>query len=87
MGHNQRYEGTLMSDKRRGDTDERARFRTDRIFSEAGKWYFQTREKTIEGPFHTRADAELKLDGYLKVVKSGYLQDGSQLQMEPTEKP
>ncbi len=76
-----------MTDRREGDTDARARFRTERIFCEAGDWYFHTREKTIEGPFSTRAAAESKLEDYLKFARSGFLEDVSHLQMEPADKP
>lgn len=56
-----------MSKHREEDSDEnKAWFRSDRFFCEGGKWFFSTRENTIEGPFDSRADAEQELMLYLR---------------------
>lgn len=53
------------------DSDEQLKswFRSDRFFAEGNKWYFTTRENTIEGPFDTRADAEQELMMYLRNLR------------------
>ncbi|MEH6584253.1 MAG: DUF6316 family protein [Halioglobus sp.] len=40
-------------------------FRSDRMIEEAGKWFFQTREGSIEGPFGTQSDAVCSLEAYI----------------------
>jgi len=43
-------------------------FRTDRFYHTAEGWWFQTREKTEEGPFVSQADAENELMLYIRQV-------------------
>jgi hypothetical protein len=38
-----------------------------------GKWYFHTREKTIEGPFTSEHDAQSQLKIYIDLHNSGVL--------------
>lgn len=52
-----------------------------------GKWYFATREGTMEGPFEMRREAEYKLDSYIKVMLSGFVSGGSGLSIHPLEEP
>jgi len=60
---------------RRKDDDSvsRTRFRTDRMMQDGGRWFFLTREKTIEGPFNCRADAIDQLEVYIKLAINGML--------------
>ena len=60
---------------RRQDDDptSRARFRTDRVVNDNGKWYFLTREGRAEGPFASERDAMEHLEMYVRVAKSGML--------------
>ena len=58
-----------MTDMRRGDLEPYTQFRPGRFFSEAGKWFFQTREGSTEGPFSHRFEAESGLDTYLLIFK------------------
>lgn len=60
---------------RRKDDDpiSRTRFRTDRMVEDGGRWYFLTREKTIEGPFDCRADAIDQLEVYINLAVNGML--------------
>ena len=46
--------------------DPKTYFRSDRFFAEGGKWYFTTRENTIEGPFDSRDDAAQELMLYIR---------------------
>ena len=64
---------------RRKDDDSvsRTRFRTDRIVQDGGRWFFLTREKTIEGPFNCRADAIDQLEIYIKLAVNGMLEPPS----------
>ena len=41
--------------------------RSDRLREESGKWYFRTREGTVEGPYADRGNAESELDTYIKL--------------------
>jgi hypothetical protein len=50
---------------------------------EDGNWYFHTREKTVEGPFQYRLAAENRLQEYIKVMLSGWLEPDSTLSVEP----
>ena len=60
---------------RRKDDDpvSRTRFRTERMVEDGGRWFFLTREKTIEGPFDCRADAIDQLEVYIKLAVNGML--------------
>ena len=71
--------------RRKGDTTDRVRFRSDRIFKDDDKWYFQTREGTLEGPFVERTDAENRLELYVKVMQSGWMPTDSELEMVPMD--
>jgi hypothetical protein len=72
-----------MSDKRRGEKKPFTRFRSDRFIHEGGKWYFETREKTVEGPFGSRAEAEARLEDHIKIMRSGFFPSDSTLSIEP----
>jgi hypothetical protein len=50
---------------RQGETTK-TYFRSDRFFVEGGKWYFTTRENSIEGPFDSKEDAEQELMLYVR---------------------
>ena len=60
---------------RRKDDDpiSRTRFRTDRMVQDGGRWFFLTREKTIEGPFDCRADAIDQLEVYIRLARNDML--------------
>jgi len=63
-----------MATRRKDDTDNgRSKFRTDRIVQDSGKWYFHTREGTIEGPFVSRVDAILQLARYVELARNNML--------------
>ena len=46
-----------MSRFRKDDESLRCWFRTDRWMMQNKKWFFHTRERTLEGPFASRQDA------------------------------
>lgn len=55
-----------MSDRRKDDPPGgRKYFRTDRLHEDGGKWYFTTREGTLEGPFDDRLTALDALERYI----------------------
>jgi hypothetical protein len=62
-----------MANKRTSDSGPIAFFRSDRIISEGGKWFFFTREGTIEGPFNDKVLCLNQLEMYIKVMQSGML--------------
>jgi len=45
-------------------------FRSDRLCQINGQWYFVTREKTKEGPFHNRAEAATSIDRYIARMRT-----------------
>ena len=53
-----------MTDKRTTDIDaRRSWFRTgSRVFVDRGRWYFNTREGTVEGPYADKQSAERFLE-------------------------
>lgn len=55
----------------------RTRFRTDRLVADGGKWFFLTREGSVEGPFDSREDAEEQLEVYIRLMGSGVLPTNS----------
>ena len=54
-----------MTSVRKGEPESQPRFRGSRFFHSMDKWYFITREGTVEGPFEHRVAAEKMLKKYL----------------------
>ncbi|WP_265319855.1 DUF6316 family protein, partial [Pseudomonas aeruginosa] len=44
-------------------------FRSERISSVNGQYFFSTREGTLEGPYFTRYDAEREIDAYIRRMR------------------
>ena len=61
--------------KRKTDDQCRTYFRTDRFTQESGRWFFYTREGTLEGPCEDLMQAKNRLENYIKAIKSGLLPD------------
>ena len=59
-----------MTSMRKGELESQDRFRESRFFHSMEKWYFITREETIEGPFAHRAEAEKMLKTYLEEMNA-----------------
>ena len=77
----------LMSDRRKKDSDAYTKFRPSRFVKEGGKWYFSTREGTMEGPFELKPDAEDRLNSYIKIMASGFMPRDSKLSIQPFNVP
>ena len=75
-----------MTDARKSDEKSKAWFRSSRFFKQQGKWFFYTREGTMEGPFSELQDAENRLNEYIKIMNSGFMPDDSKLNLEPLAK-
>ena len=71
-----------MDGKRKDDLEKQARFRTDRIIQHDGKWFFCTREGTIQGPFVDHLEADYQLKMYIDIMASGL---AGELSLEPLE--
>ncbi|MCY1413333.1 hypothetical protein D3C76_875970 [compost metagenome] len=54
-----------MFGKRLSDPESRQHYRSDRICSVNGQYFFSTREGTLEGPYFTRFDAEREVELYI----------------------
>ena len=72
-----------MVEVRRSDNKSRAWFRSSRFFKQEEKWFFYTREGTMEGPFSELQDAEQRLREYIKIMNSGFMPSDSKLNLEP----
>lgn len=67
-----------MASRRKNDSpDGRTYFRSDRIVRDGGKWYFMTRERTVEGPFESRLDAVQRLETYIRLAEMDLLDQPS----------
>lgn len=73
----------MMADIRKTDSETKKWFRSSRFFKDEGHWFFYTREGTMEGPFEILQYAENRLEEYIKVMNSGFLEEGSKLSLEP----
>ncbi len=71
-----------MGEKRKDDLHTQARFRSDRTIEHNGKWFFCTREGTIQGPFEDQVDAKLQLGIYIEIMASKI---NGELSLEPLE--
>ncbi|MEH6584254.1 MAG: DUF6316 family protein [Halioglobus sp.] len=49
-------------------------YRSDRMIEDGGKWHFQTREGSIEGPFEDVIDAAEALEAYIGAKALGLTQ-------------
>lgn len=59
-----------MSQTRREDPPGAAPpFRSDRVQQDGGKWFFSTREGTLEGPYDERFLAMDALEKYISIVQ------------------
>ncbi|MCP1622335.1 DUF6316 family protein [Pseudomonas nitroreducens] len=54
-----------MLGQRVGDGQAATHYRSDRISSVNGQYFFSTREGTLEGPYFTRFDAEREVMLYI----------------------
>jgi hypothetical protein len=52
---------------------------------DGGKWYFNTREGTLEGPFEERTEAKDRLKEYVRIMNSGFMPRDSKLELEVLE--
>lgn len=57
-----------MTSMRKGESKPQPRFRDSRFFHSMEEWYFLTRERTVEGPFEHRVEAEKMLEAYLNAA-------------------
>ncbi|MFI8481143.1 DUF6316 family protein [Pseudomonas sp. NPDC078700] len=55
-----------MLGQRAIDPGPNTHYRSDRISSVNGQYFFSTREGTLEGPYFTRVDAEHHIDRYVQ---------------------
>ncbi|AGI23517.1 DUF6316 family protein [Pseudomonas sp. MT3] len=58
-----------MVGQRSGDIQSATHYRSDRISSVNGQYFFSTREGTLEGPYFTRFDAEREVAKYIARMK------------------
>jgi len=78
----QAHLGGFVDEQRKDDIEKQARFRTDRMVKDNGKWYFCARESTIQGPFDDQLEANSQLERYIDASASGL---AGELSLEPLE--
>jgi hypothetical protein len=61
--------------QRKSDVEATVRFRSDRFFRNGGRWYFETRERKIQGPFEDRLEAQRHLEAYIRVESLDLYED------------
>ncbi len=71
----------VVTKRRDNDPGVSTYYRTDRFFQEGNKWYFATREGSIEGPFDDQRDAQERLDTFVSVSRSGLIEEESELSL------
>ena len=71
-----------MEAKRKGDLKTRTRFVSDRMFKHGDKWFFYTREGTVQGPFEDQLEARHQLNIYIEMMASRL---AGELSLEPLE--
>lgn len=54
-----------MATQRAQDTVQTTHFRSDRISTINGRFFFTTREGTLEGPYFSRSEAERSIPRYI----------------------
>ena len=54
-------------------TNSQAGFRTCRMYTDNGNWFFKTREGDTVGPFKEELEASTQLEIYIRLVSSGLL--------------
>ncbi len=60
-----------MSNHRRDDSPTITyHHRNERVFEQAGKWYFRTREGVVEGPFENRVGASHRISAYIQMLET-----------------
>lgn len=52
--------------QRAQDPDPHTHYRSERVSSINGQYFFSTREGTLEGPFFTRTDADREVAFYIR---------------------
>jgi hypothetical protein len=56
-----------MNQMRKDDLRPHTKFRASRYYTQAGGWFFRTREGSAQGPFDSRLDAQYALNTYTRV--------------------
>ncbi|MCM2319909.1 hypothetical protein D3C81_1959590 [compost metagenome] len=72
-----------MFGKRQHDEAPGTHYRTDRISTVNGQYFFATREGTLVGPFFTRIDAQQAITRYVGDLDSLAAQQAGQLPHAP----
>lgn len=72
-----------MTDQRRRTDPPSARshFRSNRLLEDSGRWYFSTREGTLEGPFEDRISAQKALAAYAAIMRLELIEPTSALSL------
>ena len=71
-----------MAKKRKADRKTLPRFRSERFVEDGGRWFFYTREGSLEGPYQDMLEASLRLEKYLSVLDSGLLPEEGKFSLE-----
>ena len=77
----------MTTDRRIDDSDSFSKFRPSRFSKDGSKWYFATREGTMEGPFELKSDAEERLTTYVRIMASGFMPGNCTLSIQTGGSP
>lgn len=73
-----------MNKRRKNDKSAAAFYQTNRLLENDGRWYFQTREEGLKGPFPDRYRAQEMLEAYIKTMDSPF-RPSAELSLAPME--
>jgi len=59
----------------------RTHFRSQRLLQDGDRWFFCTREGTLEGPYEDRIGAQHALDTYLSIMRLDLLDNTAPLSL------
>lgn len=71
-----------MNTRRRTDpANGGSRYRSERLQQDRGRWYFSTREGTLEGPYDDRLSAREAMERYVAVMSLQLIEPESKLSL------
>ncbi len=72
-----------MDSQQRAGEESALPFRSSRLFHVDNKWYFTTREGTIEGPYAQKFKAEEALQAYIAIIEFNLIDEETSRQFKP----
>ncbi|MCB1842850.1 MAG: hypothetical protein KDI09_07800 [Halioglobus sp.] len=71
-----------MNTRRRNDPAKGgSHYRSERLQQDGGRWYFSTREGTLEGPYSDRLSAREAMERYVTIMNLQLIEPESKLSL------